>query len=61
MNNSLLIYVYSCYMFVVTKKCYNFKNELTNINNAAKKNYIFCLKKLITIIIFALSTVHKND
>lgn len=48
-------------MFVVTKKCYNFKNELTNINNAAKKNYIFCLKKLITIIIFALSTVHKND
>lgn len=28
-----------------------------------QKNYIFCLKKLITIIIFALSTVHKmiND
>lgn len=47
-------------MFVVTKKCYNFKNEFTNINNAAK-NYIFCLKKLITIIIFVVSTVHKND
>lgn len=24
-------------MFVVTKKCYKFKNEFTNINNAAKK------------------------
>lgn len=47
-------------MFVVTKKCYNFKNEFTNINNAAKKLY-FLFEKLITIIIFALSTVHKND
>lgn len=59
MNNSPLMYVY-CYMYVVTKKCYNFKNEFNNINNAAR-NYIFCLKKLITILNFPLSTVHKND
>lgn len=45
MNNSLLIYVYSCYMFVVTKKCYNFKNEFTNINNAVKKLY-FLFEKI---------------
>lgn len=32
-------------MFVVTKKCYNFKNEFTIINNAAKKLY-FLFEKI---------------
>lgn len=45
-------------MFVVTKKCYNFKNEFTNINNAAKKLY-FLFEKIDHN--YYLSTVHKND
>lgn len=57
MNNLLLIYVYFCYMFVVIKKCYNFKNEFINIKNVVKKlyflfekidyNYYFCFKYCI--------------